>query len=358
MGILINIVISIFANMVYRIIHVLVHNPNGKSKGNTTVVEGRGSAESLAGECVGLLKQKNKEHLLLKDFEFQNRLTDAEIRDLSLLQRKLQHMANELSAYLLLLPIPVYVMRATDGKDGPSIAGDYVSALKKIDFYVKDDFTAEQLKAILCHEYTHYFMGSTRMDDWSDPALNERRTDVMSNMIGFSNIMIEGYYVVTKADYQVFSWDVKSSRAIGYLNVTEQKIVRKELLKVRKEVNKERKRKERQAFSEETKERTVHTDNTESLRLNLKHRTEGVRQMLNQVNVMRQERKNPSPSQFSETEFRHLQEALLFLESGNDQRILRLCESADGSDIIQLQKAQDELMKLGNALYIIMRAYQ
>ena len=357
---LISIIINLFANLIYRLFHVLIHNPNGKGKGNTTIVEGKGSAQSLAQECAELLKKRGMERLMLQDFEFQNRVSKKEIQDLQALQRKLQDMSAELAEYLHLAPISIDVMKGSDDKNAPSAAGDYVSGGRKIDFYVRDYYVEDQLKAILCHEFTHYFMDSNRFDDWSDRALNERRTDVMSSMIGFSKIMIEGYYVITKAKYRVFTWDVQSSSVVGYLNVSENKIVRKQLLKIRKQLNKsiedKKKTETKKANTSKKNSSQINTD-IEALRLDLKHRTEGTRQMLDQVNTIK--KRSPSSENVSKMDFQKLQEALFFLENGNDQQILDYCEKASQSgDAEEVQNAQKKLLHLGNELYIIMKFLQ
>jgi len=93
-------------------------------------------------------------------------------------------------------------------------------------------YTPENVLAILCHECTHYFM-ETHLLNWEDADLNEQRTDVMANLIGFNQIMIDGYTgvsVITEEGQESFvNYQKTTSRKIGYISDDDCRIL-KELL--------------------------------------------------------------------------------------------------------------------------------
>ena len=57
---------------------------------------------------------------------------------------------------------------------------------------IEDYYEPNNAVAILCHECTHYFMEYNRLN-WNDTSLNEQRTDIVANLLGFSRIMSAGY---------------------------------------------------------------------------------------------------------------------------------------------------------------------
>lgn len=73
-------------------------------------------------------------------------------------------------------------------------AGSFSSQgyLKTIDINVESYYSASNIKAIICHECTHYFMSYHKLDSTLEE-INELRTDVLAILLGFGNILIDGY---------------------------------------------------------------------------------------------------------------------------------------------------------------------
>lgn len=86
---------------------------------------------------------------------------------------------------------------------------------KTITVRIKPFYSGENVIAILCHEVTHYFMEHYRLD-LINTSLNEQRTDIAANLIGFNIIMILGYREIRKVTE---SWNARiiKRHRIGYI---------------------------------------------------------------------------------------------------------------------------------------------
>ena len=77
---------------------------------------------------------------------------------------------------------------------GPTDAGSYTNRAQErtITVKIKEYFQPSNIVAILCHECTHFFMEYHELNV-ADKQINEQRTDVVANLIGFNKIMSYGY---------------------------------------------------------------------------------------------------------------------------------------------------------------------
>lgn len=95
---------------------------------------------------------------------------------------------------------------------------------RDIHIIVKKDYDCEDIAAILCHEITHYYMELIGLE-YSNKIKNEEATDVLSIMLGFGEIMINGYrehrYEMTVGVNIVRKYTSK----IGYISQRDCKVI-------------------------------------------------------------------------------------------------------------------------------------
>ena len=208
------------------------NKPKKRDVGSTTVETGIGGVEELTKTSVSLLKRKGLEGFLLKDFSFSMVIEKDYLTSPGLLKSLTQQMVKELTVYLKLPPIPInaYIV---ENHQGRGKAGEYAGTCKEIRLFVTEAHEPEQVAAVLCHEVTHYFMQWYGLDDPGDIRLNERRTDVIACLIGFSEIMVNGYMVMSSLENWGTAFPTTSSK-VGYLNATECKMVCEYLLEYRR----------------------------------------------------------------------------------------------------------------------------
>lgn len=70
--------------------------------------------------------------------------------------------------------------------------------------------------AILCHECTHFFMQYNNLN-WNDTELNERRTDIIACLIGFSKALSSGYEEREIINYKLGYNEIRHVM-IGYIS--------------------------------------------------------------------------------------------------------------------------------------------
>lgn len=281
---------------------------------------------SLCQSASALLERNHLEKLMLGDFRFSSRLKKREIRDPGLLQR-LTDMAREVTDSLELPPLREVTLKILPkNSQGGKAFGTYESAFKRINFFIKEDSFPEHIEAALCHECTHYFMDVRGLDDWRDRLTNERRTDVMACLIGFSRIMIKGYMIMTHARYRVISWETDSMR-VGYLDAVDCEQVRKYLLARRPQIQSKQ-----QAQA-----------NADRMKLDLARNIAGAKAMLEQIEILYASHGAPKPGRMSGRDLARLQRALLSLETGDLRRRLTQCEAQTGGDANARLKAVNEL---------------
>lgn len=188
------------------------------------------------------LLDKGLEGFLLSSFCVKTELTSEDFRNRDVREEKINQVACEISQYLKLPAIgPIYISfdkeRNTSSPYGKtsSTVGEYRnnSNSRHISLNIGSGFTPENVLAILCHEYTHYFMEFHSLN-WTDTELNEQRTDVMANMIGFNRIMIAGYagvsVIVDERQQDFVNYQKVNSRRIGYISEDDCKVIGKHLM--------------------------------------------------------------------------------------------------------------------------------
>ncbi len=138
-------------------------------------------------------------------------------------EAELRKLAEEIRLYLGLEPIPVSLLVRDSYGERPvrAQAGGYQFNGKthSITVLYAPYQTWQQFVAILCHEFTHYFMFVHKL--WSsDPAENEMNTDITANLIGFRNQMNRGYHAT---EYVEILDGVKRTKSnyVGYITALE-----------------------------------------------------------------------------------------------------------------------------------------
>ena len=335
---------SILINLFLNLLNVLFHKPRArtlKAADKQAQDLGEAAPDRLAETTADLLRRHGLEKLMLGDFAFRTRLSKADCKDAPALQRKLWDMMMEVVHHLSLVPLREVTVQFVTDAEAKGRIGEYDSGNRRISFYIQNKHLPEQIAAALCHECTHYFMEVNGLNDWSDRLLNERRTDVMTCLIGFSKIMIDGYMVMTKAHYRVVTWTAESQR-VGYLDAEDCTVVRRRLLALRPEL--ERRQAERQRQAEHRRE--------------LENCLSGARVMLTQVADTRAVRSAPDTGRLPKRELARLQAALLALESGELEGMLRRAEAASKDDPAQLEAARRDALSVCEALSLILSAYR
>ena len=163
-------------------------------------------------------------------------------------QEKLSQIMMDILRYLKLPPyVTLFVKKVKRNEEAGKTwkAGEFTSSNGKaeINLTIGPEDTVKVVLAALCHECTHYFMLYHGMN-WNDEGLNEIRTDVTANLIGFSHIMQEGYReAVTVNEEQ----NVRTTRTrkIGYISANACRQIRNMLDKYRREYNEKEKKEKR-----------------------------------------------------------------------------------------------------------------
>lgn len=187
------------------------------------------------------LLDKGLEDFILSDFTNTTILTREDLRNRTTREARIQQITSEILQYLRLPPfIALNISYDQDnntvshnGKTSTRV-GEYSNTAQKrtITLNIGSGFTPENVLAILCHECTHCFM-ETHLLNWEDTDLNEQRTDVMANLIGFNSIMTAGYAGVSvitgEHQERLVNYQNISNRRIGYISEDDCRIL-KELL--------------------------------------------------------------------------------------------------------------------------------
>ena len=334
---------SIVAFVIIYLIRVLIHKPKRKNMGDAPAVlpeKGPGSADALTEDCADRLRRRGMEKLLLQDFVFQTKLTKAECGDLGQLQGKLRPMMSEVLKYLSLPPLSLHVYPANENTKTDRL-GEYDRSKQAINFYVRGKYEPEQYAAALCHECTHCFMDRYGLDDWTDRPLNERRTDVMSCMIGFGKIMFNGYMVMVTAHYEVVGWSAEGQK-VGYINAKDVKKILQLLKPIRKRAS---------AHLSEAKE-------LEAARKQLDGHLKGAAEMLSLAQSLYAVNKAPLAKKLSHVQLSRLQRSLYSLETGELAQRLKSCSTAEKGSLESIRRADREAMSLCETLNVILSAFQ
>lgn len=323
------------------LLRVLLSKPKKKrlDSGEKTP-RGQASAERLAETAIAAFERKGMENLLLTDFSFQSQLTKDECGSLSLMEKKLQSMMAEVLNYLHLAPISLHVYPAGEHTKTDRL-GEFDGTHRTLNFYIKGVYAPEQLAAALCHECTHYFMNIYLFDDWNDRALNERRTDVVACLAGFSKIMIDGYMVISDVEYEVTSWKTTNSRKVGYLNARKCRNVRKILLENRTRLlQKKRSR-----------------DEMEDIRMRLKKQISVAEELIEYAENMLAVIRIPDGHKQSKKEMKNTQLAFMALENGDLKLKLKQIKAMQNGTLDQLREAEKNTEEICGTLSRILAAF-
>ena len=164
------------------------------------------------GTC-DFLAQKGLEHFLLKDYVASGFFfSNWDFLDKEETQNKLYVEMRDMLSFLELpqfIRIIVEYNSENNGQAGSYQKNDSYDRIIKVN--IKPFYSRYHVFAILCHECTHYFMEYHKLN-WNDTELNEQKTDVIANLIGFNNIMLKGYREISiKKD------DNTTTHKIGYI---------------------------------------------------------------------------------------------------------------------------------------------
>ena len=156
---------------------------------------------SIAEGACEVIKQKGLENFLLKEYEADARfLSSARYYDEASIRNDIGSALCSMLGFLGLSPVVNFVVECV-GDSEDNLAGQYSSGAynKTITIKFRKYYSPVNILAILSHECTHYFMEHHKLN-WNDTELNEQRTDVIANLIGFNAIMRRGYRSVNTPD--------------------------------------------------------------------------------------------------------------------------------------------------------------
>lgn len=163
---------------------------------------------SIAEGASVIFADKGLERFLMRDY----RLPDKQITD-----DNLHEVLVDILRFLELPDIVALIVKSDSDKtsdaDGKTQAGSYSrnpNSYRTVCINIKTAYRMSNIIAILCHECTHYFMEYHNLN-WNDTELNEQRTDVVANLIGFSKIMTDGY-----REFKEFKRDMNGTTTITH----------------------------------------------------------------------------------------------------------------------------------------------
>lgn len=236
------------------------HEPNGSSRKSKPIdtinacdSEGSGASNpasanqeyadsnlalTIAEGELPLLEQKGLQKYLMQDYTAPHLSYNA-LRDINHAQASMIPIFADIMKYLNLPPFIKFHIEL-EREQSPlskSQAGVYKSSLndKEICLTLSKSSTPDTLLAALCHECTHYFM--THHDlNWQDETLNEVRTDVTANLIGFSNLLQHGYKKTASVEHEA-EHQITYTHKIGYISADDCQKIREFLLQYRRKID-------------------------------------------------------------------------------------------------------------------------
>ncbi len=174
----------------------------------TPVTQVTGIAKDLCEE----LKKCGCADLLKSDFQLPPLYLVPDLQDPAVLTSLLRGILLELEKHLGLPDNLGFTLLSPYEHQEKTTSGAYKSSrlTKGITVYQKEWHTWPNLVAIMCHEITHHFAAAHNLAV-EDKDLNELRTDVLANLIGFSSYMANGY---SEIEYPANS---KKVYRVGYI---------------------------------------------------------------------------------------------------------------------------------------------
>lgn len=186
------------------------------------------------------------------------------VNNRELLERSLNVLAIKICSRLKLPPFYKLNLKYENLNSRSGVGGMYTPKVdsKEIKIIVNTASTFDTLLAAMCHEFTHYFMDYYGLKVESGN-VNEIKTDLLANLIGFNKIIVRGYkdtyftiigkgenvkiikyarkpwYIKTNSKGHVVNYrgsgQMHQATHVGYLTVTECKLIGHCLAKYRNE---------------------------------------------------------------------------------------------------------------------------
>ncbi len=191
---------------------------------------------SLAKGLTEKLIKKDLEGYLKKDFRAATYLSYGDYFSKRRTKDKLQALMLEIFLYLKLSPfVKLKIIYEGSKEDNfENQIGQYKTSFlnKTITLKISKELNPNNIISVLCHECVHYFMEVHNLNV-GDINLNERQTDVLTNLLGFSKIMKEGYQKSLKIKDDGYLRTTTTTR-VGYITSKECSEIRKYLIYIRR----------------------------------------------------------------------------------------------------------------------------
>lgn len=196
---------------------------------------------SIAEGACSLFVQRGMERFLLREYEnYPGRSLFSSCANKKKTCKKLQEALNDILEFLELPKTVNLTVNYYDSADSfQTRAGTYQRASsysREIVLNLKRAYPLINALAVLCHECTHYFMEYHKLN-WNDTSLNEQRTDVVANLIGFNSVLLRGYKefeIITGGNG--FTYTTQKNK-IGYITARDCEDLKRFLQKIRKEIS-------------------------------------------------------------------------------------------------------------------------
>ena len=280
----------------------------------------------LFDKCRQRLEYVGLTDLMLRDFAFQTKLTQAQCDNDAQAEAQLQSMLIEMLPHLHLLPNVKLLVTTDASKLQDGALGEYDHGQRTVRILLlPGQRSPELLASALCHECIHCFLYTYGISA-QDPQLNEGLTEAMASLVGFSQIMIRA----------------NANRQLPYLNRAEFEELRKSLLEIRPQLQQQADQKR----------------NLQTAREQLKKNLSGAWAMIEQAKAMIAVNKAPQSKRLSPAELRQLQQTLLALENGSYAVALRQAEKGLNGDLAAVRKADDSVLAICGRLYRLMLAFR
>lgn len=178
-----------------------------------------------AEPMIDALIENGYESFILNDYEFVNEKKNYRFIDSQSAEKDLIPIMNTILGYLK-LPLLIRLKVVLNSDENNNLSSQNKAGLyqgtwgnRTITINIGKEYSIWNVLAILCHECTHYFMEYNNLN-WIDMDLNERRTDMMACIIGFSKIISKGYKQIESTRYIDGIKHLQTTR-IGYLTDVE-----------------------------------------------------------------------------------------------------------------------------------------
>lgn len=285
------------------------------------------------------LRKKGFGNYLLRDYVFQTRITDQDMAQLSSIETKLNGVLQEILRYLKLPPyIPLHLVPENErpaSKDDRG--GEYDSGKKEISLFYRKHYSGDQMIGILCHECAHCFMYYNGLD-YSDPAQNERFTDITACLLGFT---------AYSAAHRHTLGDTRTGTKNGYLKSAEMRAIHQELVRCRQQQG--------TSQNQQPNPRRQPTDSAKTL---LRSHINSARVMLDQAKSVMAVKKIPTVTDLTQEAYAKLYQISQTIESGQTANILQRCEEALNKDAPAVRTADENVMKLNQELSFFLHAFR